>query len=218
MKYDKFGKRLSRAITANNLDETAVAKKLKVTRQAVNTWTGGRSVPGFETLIELANILKTSLDHLMRGINFTSVLDYNGQTTTLTLTLRPVYSSIHLDSASQIVTGNSPVGEHLYQGILPDTCFLLNVNSNNLSGPDPSISIHKGDTVVIDTLRKPRHGDFVLTIFDDYSTDFYQYFVAVDEVILHSLNPNIPDYRVDFSTVREFFPVLEVFPRSRKLI
>lgn len=218
MKYEKFGKRLKQTLETNNLDEATLAKKLKISRQAVNTWTSGKSAPGFETLIDISKILKTSLDYLMRGVSSTSIIDANGQNRALNVSLFPIFSSLHFDPVSLTPIGDTKIGEYLYKGILPDTCILYCISSNNMTCPTPDISINKEDIVILDSGRKPRHGNIVLTINDDYSYGVYQYFEVEDEVRLHSFNPNFPDFNVDFSTVRGFIPIIEVIPRSRKLL
>lgn len=218
MKYDKFGKRLKQCLETINMDPTSLAKKLKVTRQAVNTWTSGKSVPGFDTLVELPKLLHTSLDYLMRGISYTSIIDSNGQNRALNVSLFPIFSTILFDPVTLTPQGHMKLGEYLYKDSLPETCLFYTMGFNNMSCSDISMSINKEDILIIDSGRKPRHGNIVLTINDDYSYGVYQYFEVEDEVRLHSFNPNFPDFNVDFSSVRGFIPIIEVIPRSRKLL
>ena len=217
-KYSRFGKRLKDTLDQQGIEETKLAAKLKISRQTVYTWTSGKSVPGYETLVELSKMLKISLDFLLRGITYTSVVDEKGQTRPLSLTLRRVYSSIHLDPLSHDLIGEDPVGEYLYPGDLPEHCVLFNVNKNNMSCADPQISINKGDIVVLDPSRKEKHGDIVLSISDDYTLYIHQIFFEESEFLLRSFNPDFPDYKADFSMIRDFIPITEVIPRSRKLI
>lgn len=54
-----------------------LAKKLCVTRSAVNAWELGISVPSTTLLIELSKLFHVSSDHLL-GIDSTATLDISG--------------------------------------------------------------------------------------------------------------------------------------------
>lgn len=219
IKYDKFGKRLKQSIDKNGFEESKLADKLGLTRQTVYNWTYGKSVPGYDTLIELSKILKVSLDYLMRGVTYTSVIDSSGQTRPIAVSLRPVYSSLHFDEDTRELTGVDPVGEYLYNGTLSETSFLFNVNKNNMSSIDPLVSINKGDIVLIDSSRKESHGDIVLILDDTTSINIYQIFYEDNDfILLRSLNNFYSSYRIKRSNLRFIVPVIEVIPRPRKLI
>ena len=51
-----------------NLTQSGLAKKLNITRSAVNAWEMGISVPNVEKLVELSSLFTVSVDYLL-GIN-----------------------------------------------------------------------------------------------------------------------------------------------------
>ena len=51
-----------------NLTQSGLAKKLNMTRSAVNAWEMGISVPNVEKLVELSSLFNVSVDYLL-GIN-----------------------------------------------------------------------------------------------------------------------------------------------------
>ena len=51
-----------------NLTQSGLAKKLNITRSAVNAWKMGISVPNVEKLVELSSLFNVSVDYLL-GIN-----------------------------------------------------------------------------------------------------------------------------------------------------
>ena len=53
-----------------NLTQSGLAKKLNITRSAVNAWEMGISVPNVEKLVELSSLFNVSVDYLL-GINNT---------------------------------------------------------------------------------------------------------------------------------------------------
>lgn len=59
---------------SNHLTQTALAKKLNVTRSSVNAWEMGISVPSTALLVDIARLFCVSTDYLL-GINSTSTLD-----------------------------------------------------------------------------------------------------------------------------------------------
>lgn len=59
---------------SNHLTQTALAKKLNVTRSSVNAWEMGISVPSTALLVDIARLFCVSTDYLL-GINSTFTLD-----------------------------------------------------------------------------------------------------------------------------------------------
>ncbi len=62
-----------------NLTQSELAKKLKITRSSVNAWEMGISVPSTQYLVELAGLFHVSTDYLL-GLNTTSSIDVSGLT------------------------------------------------------------------------------------------------------------------------------------------
>lgn len=58
----------------NNFTQAILAKKLNVTRSAVNAWEMGISVPSTALIVDLAKLFQVSTDYLL-GVNETATLD-----------------------------------------------------------------------------------------------------------------------------------------------
>ncbi len=58
----------------NNFTQSALAKKLNVTRSSVNAWEMGISVPSTALIVDLARLFQVSTDYLL-GLNETATLD-----------------------------------------------------------------------------------------------------------------------------------------------
>ena len=69
-----IGEKIKQLRERNNLTQTALAKKLNVTRSSVNAWEMGISIPSTSLIVELAKLFHVSTDYLL-GLNETSTLD-----------------------------------------------------------------------------------------------------------------------------------------------
>ena len=69
-----IGEKIKQLRERNNLTQTALAKKLNITRSSVNAWEMGISIPSTSLIVELAKLFHVSTDYLL-GLNETSTLD-----------------------------------------------------------------------------------------------------------------------------------------------
>lgn len=60
-----IGDRIKQAREKNGLTQSALAKKLGLSRSAVNAWEMGVSIPSAQYLIELSRLLRVSVDYLL---------------------------------------------------------------------------------------------------------------------------------------------------------
>ncbi len=57
--------RIKQLRLSNNMTQTALAKKLNITRSSVNAWEMGISIPSTTYLVELAQLFHVSTDYLL---------------------------------------------------------------------------------------------------------------------------------------------------------
>jgi transcriptional regulator with XRE-family HTH domain len=85
----------------NNLTQTALAKKLNVTRSSVNAWEMGVSIPSTALIVEVAKLFHVSTDYLL-GITSTSTLDIsslNDKETMIIYSLIEYFKSVKKEKA-----------------------------------------------------------------------------------------------------------------------
>ncbi len=71
----------------NGLTQAALAKKLNVTRSAVNSWEMGISVPSTALLVDVARLFHVSTDFIL-GVKGTATLDISSLNDTEVLLLQ----------------------------------------------------------------------------------------------------------------------------------
>lgn len=69
--------RIKKLREKKNLTQSALAKKLNVTRSSVNAWEMGVSIPSTALIVDIARLFHVSTDYLL-GINSTTSLDISG--------------------------------------------------------------------------------------------------------------------------------------------
>lgn len=60
-----IGDRIKELRIRNNFTQTDLARRLQLSRSAINAWEMGISVPSTQYIVELANLFKTSADYLL---------------------------------------------------------------------------------------------------------------------------------------------------------
>lgn len=60
-----IGERIKELRIRNDLTQTDLAKRLQLSRSAVNAWEMGISIPSTQYIIELADLFKTSADYIL---------------------------------------------------------------------------------------------------------------------------------------------------------
>lgn len=72
-----IGERIRQTREKNGLTQAALAKKLGISRSAVNAWELGVSVPSAQYLVELSRLFNVSTDYLL-GLDGKEVVDISG--------------------------------------------------------------------------------------------------------------------------------------------
>ena len=60
-----IGDRMKEMREKNNFTQSALAKKLDLSRSAINAWEMGISIPSAQYLMELSKLFKVSVDYLL---------------------------------------------------------------------------------------------------------------------------------------------------------
>lgn len=69
-----IGERIKEVREKNGMTQSALAKKLNISRSAVNAWEMGVSVPSAQYLVELSRLFKVTTDYLL-GLNTKEMVD-----------------------------------------------------------------------------------------------------------------------------------------------
>ena len=65
MNTNKFGERLKELREEEGLSRLGLAKRLNVSVRLISYWENGKRECSFDTLIQLADLLNTSIDYLL---------------------------------------------------------------------------------------------------------------------------------------------------------
>lgn len=63
--YEKIGKFIANKRIKNGLTQEQLADKLFVTRQAISRWEQGKSVPDYDSLINLCKLFDVTIEELL---------------------------------------------------------------------------------------------------------------------------------------------------------
>lgn len=80
----------------SNMSQSALAKKLNITRSSVNAWEMGISVPSTNMIVELAHIFRVSTDFLLLGngsSEFISIANLSDEERSIILSLLEIFRS-----------------------------------------------------------------------------------------------------------------------------
>ncbi len=76
---EKVGKQIANLRKENNLTQSELGERLGVSFQAVSKWERGETLPDTGILLDLANILRTTVDNILSGGE--KAIAYNGKIT-----------------------------------------------------------------------------------------------------------------------------------------
>lgn len=152
------GARYAAARALTGLSQRALAKRLKVSPQAVSKWESGRSEPTKENVRALADLSGCSVEWLLTGRdrgNGGSVHRSNVEAYTGKGRLVP--------EVGDTVQGVLPVSKRVKPGTFVQTYFPCSSESFALtvSGDSMETEFRDGDVVVIDPKVEPVPGDYV---------------------------------------------------------
>ena len=67
LNYHKVGKQIARLRTEKKLTQSELGDRVGVSFQSVSKWERGETLPDVSVLPDLANILETTIDHILLG-------------------------------------------------------------------------------------------------------------------------------------------------------
>ena len=71
MNQEKIGKFISELRKANNMTQEQLAEKVGVTNKSISRWENGNTMPDISILVQLSEILNTTLPELVNGRKMT---------------------------------------------------------------------------------------------------------------------------------------------------
>ena len=75
----KVGVQISTLRKNKGLTQSELAERLGISFQAVSKWENGATLPEVSILVDLANVLETSVDHILNGGE--KIMNYKGKIT-----------------------------------------------------------------------------------------------------------------------------------------
>lgn len=93
----KVAERIHELRDKNDMTQSALARRMNVTRSSVNAWEMGISVPSTDRLVELSEIFHTTTDYLL-GIDsseYINIEKYDEKEKEILYRLLSYYDSIH---------------------------------------------------------------------------------------------------------------------------
>lgn len=123
MNQEKFGKFISELRKEKNITQEQLAEKLGVSDKSISRWENGNTMPDISLLVELADILNTTLPELINGRKMTKE--------ELIAQRETINNLIKIDSEKQIKY-NKKASSLLMIGLLLITLALADNNINYL--------------------------------------------------------------------------------------
>lgn len=162
-----LGSRLKQLRTENKLTQQQLAEKIGVSKTSVIYWEKDENVPKHESLVALANILKTTSDWLITGKDSVDsksdkpkVAWGNVRPSGKKLRVIPLLDFVQAGLFNEVnYDGINPKGESYtsYQGGTEHSVFSLEIEGYSMS-PD----FQPGDEIVVDGSLLPKPGSLVI--------------------------------------------------------
>lgn len=198
-----WAKRLQSCMEKLNLTQELLARKLGITRGAVTHYITGRRQPPLKQFQKLAAILKVDPAWLLYGAQ-------NEAKPILTeKKSKPAKHPIPILSWEQIaeftnltVLEKNEVTEFVPNFYLDQpNWFALRVQGDSMTNSNSNKSFHDGDIIIIDPMRKPSHGSFVIALpHKSKIATFKQLVIDGGMKFLKPLNQQYPIQQIEEST------------------
>jgi SOS-response transcriptional repressor LexA len=180
------------------LTQEELADKLGITRGAVTHYLAGRRVPPLSKFNEIAKVLKSDAAWLQFG---TVVVSQPSIKTSNNATQTTAYRSIPILSWEQ--AAKNPQVRNLKQEDIKETIphiftdqlqwYALHVKGDSMVASSGSKSFHEGDIIIVDPIKEPKHGDFVIAVLPKAKEATFKQFVLDNgKLYLKPLNIQYP--------------------------
>ncbi|MBR8303711.1 helix-turn-helix domain-containing protein [Burkholderia dolosa] len=200
-KAEHIGTRIRALRQAKGLTLQQVANEFWITRASVSEWESGRSWPDPSKLTQLAELLGTSVDYLLEGVEGTEIATNTVDNSESNITEWPVGK---LPLISWVQAGDwSEIVDNFQPGDAEDwiACpfpsgrhgFVLRVVGDSMFNPGGDLSFRDGDFISVNPERDAHHRSLVIARRNREKATFKQLLLdESDGPMLHALNPNWP--------------------------
>ena len=179
-----FSKQIKSLRKEHKMSQAELAKQLKVTQQAIGKWETGKSTPDTDTLRQLAEIFKTSVDFLL-GIetvpsfdSFPFEVEYEEEGFGI-----PVIGTVR--AGYNALAYNDDYGYEYANVRNPDEYFYLIVRGDSM---EPRIK--DGDLALVHKQPTLNDGDLGVIVYGDNEGTLKKFSRRGDTVILRPFNPD----------------------------
>lgn len=187
-KFEEIGKRIANARLTLGISQSELARRLKVTPQAVQKWEAG-GVPRGRRAQMIAEVLNTTEEYLLLGTEELKRIDLP------TIKKVPLIdweqaSTLNMDQLINFVEGCSFFQEWRP---CPIECgirsFCIPVQGESMKNPYAELSFREGDVIYVDPDKPFFNNSLVLAKLQGGNVLFRKLVIEKDVKILQTLNP-----------------------------
>ncbi|MBU3810943.1 MAG: helix-turn-helix domain-containing protein [Candidatus Niameybacter stercoravium] len=107
----KVGTQISKLRKSKGLTQNELGERLNITFQAVSKWERGETLPDTVILVDLANILETTVDNILNGGE--RIMNYKGK-----ISVSDMIEGINcLEKVGDLIGKDNPIYRHAINGI-----------------------------------------------------------------------------------------------------
>ena len=217
-----FADRLVKSIELSGHKQVHLAKKLEISKQAVNQWAQGKSVPSMHTIEQIAKFLNVDFLWLLSGAGVEPVAetikkqlenapmvgesDFRFYTASFIPVVRMPGITIEETLKEDNIVGRYPVPEACING----RCFAVEVTGDMMVP-----LIKNGDVALIDVEETATSGDIVCVVMKGKYLIRYLDEIREDGVVLRPANSLYPVVRIRADEILKIYRINEACTRTK---